>query len=127
MARVKRATTARRRHAKVLKEAKGFWGARHRHFRRANEALLKARHYAYRDRRVRKRDFRRLWVTRINAAARSSGITYSRLTEGLKKAGLEINRKSLADMAVNDMGAFEDLVRIAKEKVAGAQGETGEN
>jgi large subunit ribosomal protein L20 len=115
MARVKTGFTRRHRHKKVLKLTKGQFGARSRSYRRANEAMLKSFWYAYRDRRTRKRDLRRLWIARINAAARLNGITYSRLIHGLKKADITINRKMLADMAVHDPQAFSAVV----EKAAG--------
>ncbi|MBX5475940.1 MAG: 50S ribosomal protein L20 [Clostridia bacterium] len=117
MARVKRGVTARRRHKKILKLAKGYWGAKHRLFRPANEQVLKSLHYAYRDRRARKRDFRRLWIARINAAARLNGLSYSRFINGLKRAGIDINRKMLADIAVRDAAAFSQLVAKAKESL----------
>ncbi|HHY99388.1 MAG TPA: 50S ribosomal protein L20 [Firmicutes bacterium] len=115
MPRVKGGIVTRRRHKKILKMAKGFTGARSKIFRRANEAILKSLAYAYRDRRNRKREIRSLWIARINAAARANGISYSRLMDGLKKAGVEINRKMIADMAVNDAAGFEELVRVARE------------
>ncbi len=114
MARVKTGFTRRRRHKKVLKLTKGQWGARSRLYRRANEAMLKSLWYAYRDRRNRKRDLRRLWISRINAAARLNGITYSRLIYALKQANIDINRKMLADMAVRDPEAFSAVVQKAK-------------
>ena len=113
MARVKTGTTRRRRHKKVLKLTKGQFGARSRTYRRANEAMLKSFWYAYRDRRTRKRDLRRLWIARINAAARLNGTTYSRLIHGMKKAEISINRKMLADMAVRDPKAFTAVVKKA--------------
>ena len=113
MARVKTGYTRRRRHKKVLKLTKGQFGARSRTYRRANEAMLKSLWYAYRDRRTRKRDLRRLWITRINAAARLNGITYSRLIHGMKVAEIKINRKMLADMAVRDPKAFSAVVEKA--------------
>ena len=115
MARVKRGVAGRRRHKKILKLAKGYWGGNHRLFRPANETVLKALRYAYRDRRRRKRDFRRLWITRINAAARLNGLSYSRFMNGLKKAGIQIDRKMLAELAVKDQQAFGQLVAQAKE------------
>lgn len=115
MPRVKRGVTARKRHKKIIKLAKGYWGRKHLIFRPANEAVMHALAYAYRDRRVRKRDFRKLWITRINAAARLNGLSYSRLICGLKKGGVAINRKILADMAVHDAGAFGALAAKAKE------------
>jgi large subunit ribosomal protein L20 len=115
MARVKRGITVRRRHKKILKLARGFYGAKHRWFRLANQYVVRALAAAYRDRRQRKRDFRRLWIARINAAARTNGVSYSRLVDGLRKAGVTINRKVLADLAVTDGAAFADLVAKAKE------------
>jgi len=116
--RVKRGVSARRRHKKVLKFTKGQKGSKHLLFRRANEARMKSLWYAYRDRRNRKRDFRRLWIVRINAAARLCGTTYGQLIHGLSKAGVAIDRKILADLAVNDSVAFAQLVDTAKEAVA---------
>jgi len=113
--RVKGGPRARRRHNKVLKLTKGQRGTRHALFRRANEAMLKSLWYAYRDRRNRKRDFRRLWITRINAAARLNGLSYSRFMHGLVKAGIEIDRKILAELAVRDAKAFARLATVAKE------------
>jgi large subunit ribosomal protein L20 len=113
MARVKSGPFKRRRHKKVLKITKGQYGSKHLLFRRANEAMLKSLWYAYRDRRVRKRDLRKLWIARINAAARLNGTTYSRLIHGMKKANIEINRKMLADIAVRDPGAFAAVVAQA--------------
>jgi len=114
MARVKRGVIARRRHKKVLKQAKGYYGARSRVFRVAKQAVIKAGQYAYRDRRQRKRQFRALWIARINAGARINGLSYSRFINGLKKASIEIDRKVLADLAVNEKGAFAALVEKAK-------------
>ena len=114
MARVKTCYTRRRRHNKVLKLTKGQFGARSRTYRRANEAMLKSLWYAYRDRRNRKRDLRRLWIARINAAARLNGISYSRLIHAMKVADIAINRKMLADMAVRDPKAFAAVVEKAK-------------
>ncbi|GHB09741.1 50S ribosomal protein L20 [Salinicola rhizosphaerae] len=114
MSRVKRGVVARRRHKKVMKQAKGYYGARSRVFRVAKQAVIKAGQYAYRDRRQRKRQFRALWITRINAAARNNGMSYSRFVAGLKKAGIEIDRKVLADLAVHEKGAFTALVEKAK-------------
>jgi large subunit ribosomal protein L20 len=113
MARVKTGYTRRRRHKKVLKLTKGQFGARSRSYRRANEAMLKSLWYSYRDRRTRKRDLRRLWISRINAAARLNGTTYSRLIHGMKQANITINRKMLADMAVRDPKAFSAVVEKA--------------
>jgi len=112
--RVKGGPRARRRHKKVLKLTRGQRGTKHALYRRANEAMLKSLWYAYRDRRDRKRDFRRLWITRINAAARLNGLSYSRLMHGLGKAGVEIDRKILAELAVNDAEAFAKLAEVAK-------------
>jgi len=118
MARVKGAMRTRKRHRKVLKLAKGYWGSKSRSFRVANQAVMKSLVYAYRDRRAKKRDFRKLWITRINAAARLNGLSYSRLINGLKNAGIELNRKMLADMAVNDAAGFAKLVDSVKQKAA---------
>jgi large subunit ribosomal protein L20 len=112
--RVKGGPRARHRHKKVLKLTKGQRGTKHALYRRANEAMLKSLWYAYRDRRNRKRDFRRLWITRINAAARLNGLSYSRFMHGLGKAGVEIDRKILAELAVNDADAFAELAEVAK-------------
>ncbi len=114
MARVKRGVTARKRHKKVLKQAKGYYGARSRVYRVAKQAVIKAGQYAYRDRRQRKRQFRALWIARINAGARINGLSYSRFINGLKNAMIEIDRKVLADLAVNEKGAFAALVEKAK-------------
>ena len=120
MSRVKRGVTAHRRHKKILKMAKGHRGARHRSFRRANESVLHALDYAYRDRRDRKGQFRRLWIMRINAAARLQGLTYGRLIHGLTKAGVAVDRKILADLAVQDTEAFNKLIGLAKDQLAAA-------
>lgn len=114
MARVKRGVTAKARHKKVLKLAKGYYGHRSRVYRVAKQAVIKAAQYAYRDRKARKRDFRILWIARINAAARMHGITYSRLMHGLKLANIELDRKVLADMAVNDANGFAKVVGMVK-------------
>ncbi|WP_017430438.1 50S ribosomal protein L20 [Vreelandella jeotgali] len=114
MTRVKRGVVARRRHKKVLKQAKGYYGARSRVFRVAKQAVIKAGQYAYRDRRNRKRQFRALWIQRINAGARQNGLSYSRFVGGLKKAGIEIDRKVLADLAVHEKEAFAAIVEKAK-------------
>ncbi|WP_018921686.1 50S ribosomal protein L20 [Salsuginibacillus kocurii] len=114
MPRVKGGFTARRRRKKVLKLAKGYHGSKHRLFRTAQDQVRKSLEYAYRDRRQRKRDFRKLWITRINAAARMNGLSYSRLMHGLKQADIHMNRKMLADLAVNDEKAFADLAEKAK-------------
>lgn len=118
MARVKRGVTARAKHKKVLAKAKGYYGARSRVFRVANQAVIKAAQYAYRDRRQRRREFRALWIIRINAAAREFGLTYSALMNGLKKAAISIDRKVLADIAVRDRTAFAVLATEAKAKLA---------
>ncbi len=118
MPRVKRGVTARARHKKVLKKAKGYYGARSRVYRVAKQAVTKAGQYAYRDRRQRKRQFRRLWITRINAAARMFDLSYSRLMDGLNKANVEIDRKMLADLAVHDIEAFGKLAEKAKGALA---------
>jgi len=117
MSRVKRGVTARARHKKVLDKAKGYYGARSRTYRTAKQAVIKAGQYAYRDRRQRKREFRALWITRINAAARLSGLSYSRLMFGLKLSGIEIDRKVLADMAVGDLAGFANLAEHAKTAI----------
>ena len=118
MARVKRGVTAKARHKKVLKQAKGFYGARSKVYRVAKQAVIKAEQYAYRDRRTRKRQFRRLWIVRINAAARQFGLSYSRLIDGLNKAEIVIDRKVLADLAVHDIAAFGALATKAKASLA---------
>ena len=114
MARVKTAKITRARHKKVLKQAKGYYGAKHYRFRNANQAVLKSLSYAYVGRKDKKSDFRKLWITRINAAARMNGLTYSKLISGLKKANVEVNRKMLAELAVTDANAFAKLAEIAK-------------
>jgi large subunit ribosomal protein L20 len=118
MARVKRGVVARARHKKVLNKAKGYYGARSKVYRVAKQAVTKAGQYAYRDRRQRKRQFRALWITRINAAARLNGLSYSRFMNGLSKAGVEIDRKVLADIAVHDAAAFAALAEQAKAELA---------
>jgi large subunit ribosomal protein L20 len=118
MARVKRGVTARARHKKVLKEAKGYYGARGNVYRVAKQAVTKAAQYAYRDRKQRKRQFRALWIVRINAAARLSELSYSLLISGLKKAAVEIDRKVLADLAVNDPKGFAAIADMAKAALA---------
>ena len=115
MARVKRGVTAKRRHKKVLKQAKGYYGAKSKLYRVANEAVMKSLSYAYAGRKQRKRQFRRMWVARINAAARANGMNYSTFINGLKKANIEINRKMLSEMAINDPEGFAKLVEIAKQ------------
>lgn len=114
MSRVKRGVTARARHKKVLKKAKGYYGARSRAYRVARQAVFKAGQYAYRDRRQRKRDFRGLWITRIGAASKEHGLSYSRFIHGLKVAGVDLDRKVLADLAVRDKAGFAALVEQAK-------------
>jgi large subunit ribosomal protein L20 len=114
MARVKRGVTAGRRHKKVLGKAKGYYNARRKVYRAAKQAVIKAGQYAYRDRRAKKREFRALWIARINAAARVHGLSYSRLINGLLKLGLEVDRKMLADLAVNDDAAFGAIAQQAK-------------
>lgn len=118
MARVKRGVIARARHNKVLKKAKGYYNARRKVFRAAKQAVIKAGQYAYRDRRAKKRDFRALWITRINAAARVYGLSYSKLIAGINAAGLEIDRKVLADLAIHDTVAFGAIVERAKVALA---------
>lgn len=117
MPRVKKGVTARQRHKKILKLAKGYRGAKSKLYRPANEQVLKSLFYAFRDRKQKKRDFRKLWITRINAGARINGLSYSRLMNGLKKADVKINRKILAELAVNDAAAFAQLVELAKSKL----------
>ena len=118
MSRVKRGVVAHRRHKKILKAAKGYYGARSRIFRVAKQAVTKAGQYAYRDRRVKKRTFRALWITRINAQSRAEGISYSRLIAGLKKANIELDRRVLADLAVHDKEAFAAVAEQAKAALA---------
>ena len=118
MARVKRGVVAKARHRKILKKAKGYYGARSKVFRVAKQAVTKAGQYAYRDRRQRKRQFRALWITRINAAARLHGLSYSRLVNGLKRAGVEIDRKVLADLAVHEPESFAAIAEQAKASLA---------
>lgn len=115
MARVKRAVNAKKRHKNILKQAKGYFGAKSKLFRPANQAVMKSLSYAYIGRKQRKRDFRKLWITRINAAARINGMSYSKFISGLKKANVNINRKMLSEMAINDPEGFAKLVEIAKE------------
>ncbi len=117
MARVKGAVNARKKHKKVLKLAKGYFGAKSKQFRAANQAVMRSLRYAYIGRKLKKRDYRSLWITRINAEARANGISYSRLINGLKKAGVRVNRKILADMAVNDKKAFAGMVSVAQKKL----------
>ena len=117
MTRVKGGIVTRRRHKKILKLTKGMYGTLNNLFRRANEAMLISLWYSYRDRRTRKRDLRRLWISRINAAARQNGMTYSRLIHGLKQANIQLNRKMLADLAVRDPKAFTEVVKTAQKAV----------
>ena len=114
MPRVKRGVTAHKRHKRILKDAEGYWGARSRLIKTARDAIEKGWKYAYRDRKQRKREFRGLWIVRINAAAREHGLSYSRLISGLEKAGVEIDRKVLADLAVSDPRAFGALAELAR-------------
>jgi len=115
MAKIKHSVATRKRKRKLLKKAKGYWGDRSKQYQQARRALMHALVYAYRDRRVKKREFRRLWIARINAACRASGITYSKFMNGLKKAKVTLDRKILADLAVKDTHAFKKLVEIAKQ------------
>ena len=118
MARVKRGVTTHRRHKKILRQAKGYYGNRSKIYRVANQAVMRSLQYAYAHRRLRKRDFRKLWIARINAACRMNDMSYSRFINGLSKAGVAINRKVLADLAVTDAKAFSDLVELAKKALA---------
>ena len=118
MPRVKRGVMTRKRHNRTLERAKGYWGARHRWYSQAKDAVMHAGQYAYRDRRVRKRDFRKLWIARINAACRAQGITYSRFINGLSKAGVTVDRKIMADLAVNDTASFTALVQQANQALS---------
>jgi large subunit ribosomal protein L20 len=118
MARVKGAMMTRKRRNKTLKLAKGYWGAKSKHFKMAREQVMKSLAYAYTGRRLKKRDFRQLWITRISAACKMNGMNYSTFMNGLKKAGIEINRKMLAEMAVNNKAAFASLVELSKSKLA---------
>ena len=113
--RVKGGSRTRYRHKKIIRQTKGYYGTRHKLWRRANEAWLKAQWYTYRDRRVRRRDLRRLWILRVNAAARQHGLSYSRFIYGLKQAGVGLNRKMLADIAVRDPGTFAQIAQVAKD------------
>ena len=116
MARVKGGTVTRKRRKRVLKLAKGYFGSKHTLYKVANQQVMKSLQYAFRDRRQKKRDFRKLWITRINAAARMNGLSYSRLMHGLKLAGIEVNRKMLAELAVSDANAFNELANVAKQQ-----------
>ena len=117
MPRVKRGTMTHKRHKKVLQQTQGYWGARSRLFKTAKEAVMRALRYSYRDRRVRKREFRRLWITRISAACRANGMQYGRFMEGLTKAGIALDRKALSEVAINDEQAFAELVNQARAHV----------
>ena len=117
MARVKGAMMTRKRRNKILKLAKGYWGAKSKHYKMANEQVMKSLQYAYVGRRLKKRDFRQLWIARINAACKMNGMNYSTFMHGLKLANVEINRKMLAELAVNDAAAFTKLVELAKSKI----------
>ncbi len=119
MARVRNGAVTKARHKKVLKEAKGYFGSKHRLYKTAKEQLMHSGQYAFRDRRQKKRDFRKLWITRINAACRQNDISYSRFIEGLTKAGVEVNRKMLSEIAINDPKTFAELVKTAKDGKAG--------
>ena len=119
MARVKNGAVTKARHKKVLKQAKGYFGSKHRLYKTAKEQLMHSGQYAFRDRKQKKREFRKLWITRINAACRQNDISYSRFIEGLTKAGVEVNRKMLSEIAINDPKAFTDLVKVAKDGKAG--------
>ena len=119
MARVKNGATTKARHKKILKQAKGYFGSKHRLYKTAKEQLMHSGQYAFRDRKQKKRDFRKLWITRINAACRENEISYSRFIEGLTKAGVEVNRKMLSEIAINDPKAFSELVKISKDGKAG--------
>lgn len=117
MPRVKGGVVSRKRRKRVLKLAKGYFGSKHTLYKTANEQVMKSLQYAYRDRRQKKRDFRKLWITRINAAARMNGLSYSKLMHGLKLAGIEVNRKMLADLAISDAAAFTALANTAKDAI----------
>lgn len=121
MPRVKRGTLVKKRHRKVLEAASGYFSGKHRLFKSANEQVMKSGAYAYRDRRNKKRDFRRLWITRISAACRSEGFSYNRFIEGLRKAGVEVDRKVLSDMAIHDSGAFRALLQKASHELHPAE------
>ncbi len=118
MARIKRAVNARKKHKKVLKQAKGYFGSKSKLFKVANQAVMKSLNYAYIGRKQRKRDFRKMWIQRINAAARLNGLSYSKFINGLKKANVDINRKMLSEIAIHDEKAFSQLVDLAKENLA---------
>ncbi len=118
MVRVKRGSQKNKKHKKVLKDAKGYYSSGRKHYRVAKEKIYRALSHSYRDRKNKKRNFRKLWITRINAAARSNGISYNSFINGLRKANVEINRKMLSELAVNDPNAFKELTQVAKEKVS---------
>ena len=118
MARVKRAMMTRKRRNKILKMAKGYWGSKSKHYKMANQAMMKSLTYAYTGRRLKKRDFRRLWITRISAACKANGMNYSTFMHGLKLADIQIDRKMLSELAVNDKAAFTQLIELAKGKLA---------
>ena len=118
MARIKGALSTRKRRNKILKAAKGYWGAKSKHFKMAKQAVMKSGNYAYIGRKLKKRDFRKLWITRISAEARTNGINYSRFMNGLKKAGIDLNRKMLSEIAISDKSAFKTLVDKAKAALA---------
>ena len=118
MARVKRAMMTRKRRNKILKMAKGYWGSKSKHYKMANQAMMKSLTYAYTGRRLKKRDFRRLWITRISAACKANGMNYSTFMHGLKLADIQIDRKMLSELAVNDKAAFAQLIELAKDKLA---------
>lgn len=124
MPRVKGGTISRARHKKVLKQAKGYFGSKHRLYRTANEQVMHSLKYAYRDRKQNKREFRKLWITRINAACRMNGISYSKFINGLAKANVQVNRKMLSELAINDAEAFANLVEVAKAALEGKAVET---
>ncbi len=118
MARVKRAMMTRKRRNKILKMAKGYWGSKSKHYKMANQAMMKSLTYAYTGRRLKKRDFRRLWITRISAACKANGMNYSTFMHGLKLADIQVDRKMLSELAVNDKAAFAQLIELAKGKLA---------
>ena len=118
MARVKRAMMTRKRRNRILKMAKGYWGSKSKHYKMANQAMMKSLTYAYTGRRLKKRDFRRLWITRISAACKANGMNYSTFMHGLKLADIQIDRKMLSELAVNDKAAFAQLIELAKGKLA---------
>jgi len=117
MARIKRAVTTRKRRKKILKLAKGYWGSKSKHFKMANQAVMKSLTYAYTGRKLKKRDYRRLWIMRINAACKANGVNYSRFMHGLKLSGITLNRKMLSEMAIHEPEAFTELVGTAREAI----------